>query len=246
MPSNADVVVIGSGYTGLNTALVTARAGRSTVVLESGEVGAGCSTRNGGQISTSIKPSVEVLARQVGLARAKAIRQEGESALTWIETFVREEGIDCHFQRNGRFHAAHTPKHFDKLVREATDLKRTEGIDVEVIPRHEQRQELGTDAYHGGVVYRRHASLHAGKYHHGLVQAALSCGVTIIPNTPATQIKQTSTTADRRFVVSTPARQSYHPPRHDRDQRIYNEPNALVATSGDSHWQLHHCYRTVI
>ena len=105
LPSKADVVVIGSGYTGLNTALQTSRAGRTTVVLEAGDPGQGCSTRNGGQISTSIKPSIEQLTKSVGIDRARAIRQEGETALQWIEDFIRAEDIDCDFQRNGRFHA---------------------------------------------------------------------------------------------------------------------------------------------
>ncbi|MBT4395573.1 MAG: FAD-binding protein, partial [Acidiferrobacteraceae bacterium] len=44
-PSEADVAIIGSGYTGLNAALVTARAGRSTVVLDAKDAGYGCSSR---------------------------------------------------------------------------------------------------------------------------------------------------------------------------------------------------------
>ena len=51
-PAKADVVVIGSGYTGLCAALQTARGGRHTVVLDAQDAGWGCSTRNGGQIST--------------------------------------------------------------------------------------------------------------------------------------------------------------------------------------------------
>ena len=46
-PGEADVAIIGSGYTGLNAALVTARAGRSTVVLDAKDAGYGCSSRNG-------------------------------------------------------------------------------------------------------------------------------------------------------------------------------------------------------
>lgn len=55
-PAKADVVIIGSGYTGLSAALQTARGGRDTVVLDAEDAGWGCSTRNGGQISTSVKP----------------------------------------------------------------------------------------------------------------------------------------------------------------------------------------------
>ena len=54
IPPVADVAVIGSGYTGLNAALQTARGGRHTVVFDAEDAGFGCSTRNGGQISTSI------------------------------------------------------------------------------------------------------------------------------------------------------------------------------------------------
>ena len=63
LPQEADVVVIGSGYTGLHAALQMARGGRSTVVLEAEDVGWGCSTRNGGQISVSIKGNLAALSK---------------------------------------------------------------------------------------------------------------------------------------------------------------------------------------
>ena len=63
-PAKADVVVIGSGYTGLHAALQTARGGRSTVVLDAEAAGFGCSTRNGGQISTSVKPDCRARGRR--------------------------------------------------------------------------------------------------------------------------------------------------------------------------------------
>ena len=86
--ASADVVIVGSGYTGLNAAIQTARAGRSTLVLDAQDPGWGCSTRNGGQISTSIKPSLEKLTKRYGPDRARAIRKEGENALEWIGDFI--------------------------------------------------------------------------------------------------------------------------------------------------------------
>ena len=51
-PATADVVVIGSGFTGLSAALVLARAGRDVVVVDANVPGYGASTRNGGQVGS--------------------------------------------------------------------------------------------------------------------------------------------------------------------------------------------------
>ncbi len=76
LPAVADVAVIGSGYTGLNAALQTTRGGRHTVIFDAEDAGFGCSTRNGGQISTSIKPTYDTLARRHGQSRAFGIVRE--------------------------------------------------------------------------------------------------------------------------------------------------------------------------
>ncbi|MGI9514285.1 MAG: NAD(P)/FAD-dependent oxidoreductase [Anderseniella sp.] len=184
-----DCVVVGSGYTGLSSAIEIARGGRSVMVVDSGDAGSGCSTRNGGQISTSIKPSLNALAQKHGLERARAIRSEGHAALDWIEDFVASERIDCDFNRCGRFHAAHAPRQFNQLVQQSRDL-RSEGIEAEVVTRDEQRNELGTDAYFGGVVFPRHASVNPAKLHRGFLKAALDAGVHVTPNCAVTGISK--------------------------------------------------------
>ena len=203
LPVSVDVAVVGSGYTGLHTALQTARGGRSTVVIEAGDPGQGCSTRNGGQISTSIKPSIDVLAKKFGIDKAKAIRQEGEAALEWIEDFVRKESIECDFMRNGRFHAAHTPAQFETIAKQADELRQNEGVEAFAVSKHEQRSELGTDVYHGGVVFPRHASLHAGRYHHGLLKRTLSAGAKVVAQCPVLSIDRIADSGDAQFRIKT-------------------------------------------
>jgi glycine/D-amino acid oxidase-like deaminating enzyme len=200
LPSHVDVLVVGSGYTGLNAALVTARDGRSTLVLEKGRVGEGCSTRNGGQISTSVKPSFAELSRRHGPDTARAILMDGREALRWIGEFTRSEGIDCDFAVRGRFHAAHSAKAFEAMRRDAAKQAPGLEVEMEIVPRAEQHREIGTDAYYGGIVLPRHAVLDPGRYHAGLLARVREAGATIAEQCPAIAIERDGT----GFIVTTP------------------------------------------
>ncbi|MBI1218127.1 MAG: FAD-dependent oxidoreductase [Rhodobacteraceae bacterium] len=192
-PKRVDVLVVGSGYTGLNAAIVTARAGRSTLVLDAEDPGFGCSTRNGGQVSTSVKPSLDTLAGKFGMEKARAIRGEGQNALDWLGRFIEGEGLACDFRRVGRFHAAHTPGHYEALTRDAEKMARDEGIESFAVPRSEQRSELGTDTYFGGVVYPRHCSVHPARLHREYLRLALDAGASVIGHAAVTGIERMAT-----------------------------------------------------
>ncbi len=192
LPAKADVVIVGSGYTGLCAALQTARGGRSTVIVDAEDAGYGCSSRNGGQIGWSIKPSYEELTARHGPEKAQAILREGDNALEWIGEFIKAEQIDCGFNIGGRFHAAHSPAHYEDLAHRVAN--QPPGIDHEghMVPKSEMQSELGTQAYHGGAVYPAHASLDPGRYHQGLLERALAAGVDVIPNCKVTAIARSS------------------------------------------------------
>lgn len=196
----ANVVIVGSGYTGLQAALQIARAGRSTVVLDAEAAGFGCSTRNGGQISTSIKPGLAELTRRHGEAKAVAILQEGRRSLKWLGAFVRDEGIDCDFGVVGRFHAAHSRGQYEQLARQVDNQPRGLEVACHVVPRAEQRSEIGSDLYHGGAIYAEHASINPARYHQGLLERVMTAGAELVPFCPATAI----TRSRAGFVVETP------------------------------------------
>jgi glycine/D-amino acid oxidase-like deaminating enzyme len=200
LPKQVDVAIVGSGYTGLNAALQTARGGRSTLVFDAEDAGWGCSSRNGGQISTSVKPSLGELSRRHGADKARAIHQDGRNALKWIGEFVAAEKIDCDFNVVGRFHAAHNEPAFRRLAAAAENEPAGFETGAWVVPRAEQRAELGTDAYFGGVVYPRHASLDPGRYHQSLFERALEAGAIVAPHCPVLDIERIS----GGFRVATP------------------------------------------
>jgi glycine/D-amino acid oxidase-like deaminating enzyme len=190
LPTDVDVLIIGAGYTGLSAAIQTARGGRSTLVIDAERAGWGCSTRNGGQISTSIKPGYEELCRRYGSEKGFAIAREGHNSLAWVGEFITSEGLDCDFEVSGRFHAAHNPRRFRLMAEAAASQPKGLEKPVRVVSRAEQRSELGTDVYHGGIVNLNHACLHPAKFHRELLRLAHRSGAEIVSYCRAEEIER--------------------------------------------------------
>lgn len=199
LPARADVVVVGSGYTGLHAALQTARGGRHTVVLDAEAAGFGCSTRNGGQVSTSIKPSFDVLARRHGPQRAFDILKEGHNSLKFIAEFIDSERLACDFSVVGRFHAAHNQMQFEALADRVKNQPKGLEVDAHMVSRSEQRREIGSDTYYGGAVYERHASIDPARYHQGLLNLVIAARANVLADCPALSIER----RNDRFRVKT-------------------------------------------
>ncbi len=189
LPRKVDVIVIGSGYTGLNAALQTARAGRSTLVIESQSLGYGCSSRNGGQIGTSIKPSFKSLERKFGRASAIGMIREGFQALDYLIELIRSEQLDCDLSVCGRFVGAHSKSAYERLAKAYSGYPKEIAIEHHMVPESEQRSELGSDRFCGGCVLPAHGSIDAGKYHGALADLAISSGVTVVDRCAAQAIE---------------------------------------------------------
>lgn len=179
LPAEVDVLVVGAGYTGLAAARETAAAGRSTLVLDAGAIGAGCSGRNGGQVAYSLKPSLAALSARHGPSRAHAICREALEAMRHLKSLATEGGVDCDWAQNGCFYGAHTPRHFKQMAHDAEH--QPEGLEqrISVVPRAEQHRELDSDFYHGGCVYHDDASVDPMKLLLGLLRLAEERGARV-------------------------------------------------------------------
>lgn len=190
LPSETDVAIVGSGYTGLHAALECARAGCATVVIDAEAPGWGCSTRNGGQVSTSIKPTFATLAARHGNETATAILQEGHASLAFLRSFVAEEGLDADLRQVGRFHGAHLATSYDRLARLIEDGEPKRDGGAYMVRRQDVAKELGTNAYFGGAVFPEHCSLDPGKYHRSLLDFCRRAGVQVVPQCRATELER--------------------------------------------------------
>ncbi len=188
LPKSVDVLVVGSGYTGLHAALVAARAGKSVLVLDAQALGFGCSSRNGGQISRSVKPTVDMLTKRHSKDLALRIHREGQASLNWIESFITQEQLACDFARCGRFHAAHNSSALEKLkcsIEAEYDEFKTGAL---LIDKADQHRYIDTDEYVGGAFFPEHASLHPAKYHQQLLSLVNQAGALTIGYCPVLKI----------------------------------------------------------
>ena len=189
LPHGAEVAIIGGGYAGLACALELARQGIGSVVLEAEAPGWGASTRNGGMVSSG----ASVGRRYVGKddpARLASLRADAGEAFGLVERLIAEESIACEWTRSGGFVAAWCRAHYDALRAKAEALDGDPAAKPRLVPRDRQREEIGSDYYHGGMVVPRAAHLHPAKYFSGLLEACRRRGVTVCAQAPVRRLSR--------------------------------------------------------
>ena len=173
----ADLCVIGGGFTGLSTALCAAEAGMSVILLEAERIGFGASGRNGGQLIPGLRWSMRELAAAFGVERARAILGVALAARDSVHDRIKKHGIACDL-RPGHLEAAHKPAHFMEMCREV-EFRRQELTDesLEIVQPEDIGRHVGTSHYHGGVLDRNGGHFHPLNYALGLARAGLDAGV---------------------------------------------------------------------
>lgn len=149
--SEADVCIIGAGYTGLSAGLHLAEAGLKVVVLEAQKVGWGASGRNGGQIVHSYSRDIDVIERSYGPAQAKALGGMAFEGAQVIRERVAKYGIACDL-KNGGIYAAKTASKVKALEEHKTLWERYGHPGMQLYGRDEVSRFVASDAYHGILV----------------------------------------------------------------------------------------------
>ncbi len=179
LPREADVVIIGGGFTGLSCALELARLGREALVLDAKTPGFGASTRNGGMTGWGHRASFAKLKKQHGEEAARAIMLEGPASLAFVLNLIERENIECELKNTGRFLAAASPKHFENVKNEVETIFEPFGVPCRIVQPEDQGDEITTEVYCGGVVFEDHCGLHPGLFHKGLLAAVRKAGAQV-------------------------------------------------------------------
>ena len=186
---DADVCIVGAGYTGLSTAIHLAEAGLRVVVLESARVGWGASGRNGGQIVHSYSRDLDVIAQRHGAAQAQALGAMAFEGGAIIRALVARHAIDCDL-KDGLLFAALTAKQVGQLEAHTTLWERYGHQQLELLDTAATRAAVRSDRYRGALLDRSAGHLHPLKLALGEAAAVESLGGVIYEGSKVTAIER--------------------------------------------------------
>lgn len=198
-----DVVIVGGGVTGLACALHLASKNVSVLVIERHGIGWGASSRNAGGVSGGVNlghgPTSNISA--ISQKQISEMRSEAVASYGFLQELIAKEDIGCDYRHNGRVLCAHSPAAFNSLQRRAAELNALGEREVELLPREAMREEVGSDAFYGGMIVNRSGVLHPAKFVQGLAAAASRRGARLLSNTEVATFDRAP--GSSRYVLQT-------------------------------------------
>ena len=175
-----------------------ARPELDVVVLESDTCGAGASGRNGGCVLTW-STKFFTLRRLFGEAEAARLVQASEKAVTDIEAFCTEHGIECEWRRHGTLFTATSQAQLGTSDAVIAALESSGINSWQKVPLPQLQRQSGSRAHLEGWYSPQAATVQPGKLVRGLRRVALAMGIRLHEQTPMVRLQE-----DSPPVVHTP------------------------------------------
>jgi glycine/D-amino acid oxidase-like deaminating enzyme len=187
---DADLVIVGGGFTGLWTAIAMTdrEPGMRVVVLEAQQVGHGGSGRNGGFVEASLTHGLAN-----GVARfpdeVDELLRLGHENLSDLIAFVERHRIACHLERSGAIDVATAGWQLTDLDEDAR-LHARFAQPVELLDRAALREQVVSPTFLGGLARGDTAIVHPGKLARGLAGVVAGRGIALHEHTPVTALRR--------------------------------------------------------
>ncbi len=198
----AEVCVVGGGFTGLWTALYVKRLAPTTdvVLLEQFVCGLGASGRNGGWVN-GWQDALPALVGLFGAERARWLLEQSVESVSEIARTVTEGGIDCDLTLDGGVTVALSEAQMARFEEENAERERygASGY-VELLDAAAARAACGSPRALGGVVLKTAGGVQPALLAQGLRRLAVAAGVRVFEASPMTRLRRTAPA-----VVETPA-----------------------------------------
>ncbi len=185
----ADVLVVGAGFTGLAAAVHLAEQGARVVVLEAVEPGWGASGRNNGQVIPGLKLDPDDLERTFGRERGARLAAWGGSAPDRVFELIERYGIPCHPVRTGWIQPAYTARSVAQVESRCAQWA-ARGAPVDLLPHADLERMLGTGAFLAAWIDRRGGTINPLGFARGLAVAAMRAGAAAHAHSPVQSLER--------------------------------------------------------
>jgi glycine/D-amino acid oxidase-like deaminating enzyme len=182
---DVDVVIIGSGSTGMSTALYLAQEhGIQAVVLEANQTAWGCSSRSGGQgQNASGRLTRSQWIERWGLDTAKALDTEIRTGFENFKALTRE--INCDAFDGGHLYVAHRKEKVAYLQEQTRVRRDIFGYKAKMLTAEELREQYCDERdAHGAMWEPEGVGIHPLKFTFGLMRKARALGVKVHTASP--------------------------------------------------------------
>ncbi len=192
-PIEADVAIVGAGYTGLWTAWYLKEADPSLriVLLEREHAGFGASGRNGGWLSGLLAGSRERWAKEFGRDAVVAAQRQAFATVDEVEGWTGAQGVDCDLVRGGSLDVATSAPALER-IRAAIAYQREWGFgeeDWRELTAGELGERIAVEGARGATFTPHCARIDPVKLVRGLAEAVVRAGVELYEDTPVTAIE---------------------------------------------------------
>ena len=172
-----DICIIGAGITGITCGYELSKLGYTVSIIEKNEIGSGTTGRTTGKITSQHDSFYNYLEESFSIDTAKKYLEANEKAINKIENRIKNENIECDFERLNSYIYTTKKEEINQLEKEFKTLEKL-NYKCEYIKDLDLPFKI-----EGGICFKNQAQFHPIKYINGLAKYVKGKGNKIYTHT---------------------------------------------------------------
>ena len=187
-----DFLVVGSGFTGLSTALRLASAGKDVTVIDAGEIGGGASGMNGGMVSPDVKAGVDAVYATYGPKIGHEMWASTVRSTELVRDYATRPGVDALVHQGGMAALGRGSKQLKAFDRTVAWYKEKFGVEWEVVDAREIHTLVGGDYWNVAMYEPEGFGIHPARLVFGMAREVHREGVALVDDCAALSLEKTT------------------------------------------------------